>query len=129
QSGNDLLIAFANLLRDYQTDDITLARYGGEEFVLLLPNYSKDEAIEMAEEIRRTVEQSNFVIMPDLGEAKEPTVVQMTISAGVATFPEDASNGKELMRNADRALYIGGKQAGRNKVGIYVEENSQVTIN
>ncbi|MFD1203989.1 GGDEF domain-containing protein [Sporosarcina contaminans] len=129
QSGNDLLIAFANLLRDYQTDDITLARYGGEEFVLLLPNYSKDEAIEMAEEIRRTVEQSNFVIMPDLGEAKEPTVVQMTISAGVATFPEDASNGKELMRNVDRALYIGGKQAGRNKVGIYVEENTQVTIN
>ena len=43
----------------------------------------------------------------------------MTVSIGVASVPEDAGDAKELLRNADRALYIGGKQAGRNKVGVY----------
>jgi two-component system, cell cycle response regulator len=45
--------------------------------------------------------------------------VNITISLGVATAPEDAENAKDLLRNADRALYIGGKQSGRNLVGVY----------
>ena len=45
--------------------------------------------------------------------------VNITISLGVATAPEDAKSAKDLLRNADRALYIGGKQSGRNLVGVY----------
>lgn len=126
QSGNDLLCTFAALLRSYQTSDITLARYGGEEFVMILPNCEKEEAVELAESIRKDVEASSFKIIPDLSEEREPTIVQMTISVGVATMPIDAKDGKELLRNADRALYIGGKQAGRNRVGVYVEEKENV---
>ncbi|MCM3743491.1 GGDEF domain-containing protein [Sporosarcina luteola] len=126
QSGNDLLCTFAALLRSYQTSEMTLARYGGEEFVMILPDYEKDEAVGLAEMIRKEVEETNFKIIPDLSEDREPTIVNMTVSVGVATMPMDAKDGKELLRNADRALYIGGKQAGRNRVGIYIEEKENV---
>lgn len=123
QSGNDLLCAFADLLRGYQAEDITLARYGGEEFVMVLPNYSKAEAVGLAGKIRKDVEESSFHIIPDLSEDRGPTIVHMTVSIGVASIPEDALGAKDLLRNADRALYIGGKQAGRNRVGVYEQEN------
>ncbi|MGN7388430.1 GGDEF domain-containing protein [Sporosarcina sp. SAFN-015] len=122
QSGNDLLCAFAALLRSCQTPEMTLARYGGEEFVIVMPNYKKEDAVEFAEMIRKKMEESSFEIIPDLLEDRKPAIVQMTISVGVATLPMDAKDGKELLRNADRALYIGGKQAGRNRVGVYEEE-------
>ena len=62
QSGNDLLNAFAALLRSCQTSEMTLARYGGEEFVMILPNFEKEEAVEFAEidsEESRRVEFQN----------------------------------------------------------------------
>ena len=55
-------------------------------------------------------------VNPYLTENREPSLVQMTVSVGVANVPEDARDSKDLIRNADRALYIGGKQAGRNRV-------------
>lgn len=119
QCGNDLLIALAEVLKSFVSEGVTLARYGGEEFVLTLPNFSKNETIELAERIRNEVELSVFRIIPDLSEKREPIDVHMTVSLGVASVPEDSSDVKELLRNADRALYIGGKQAGRNKVGVY----------
>lgn len=126
QSGNDLLCTFAALLRSYQKSEMTLARYGGEEFVMILPDYEKAEAVELAETIRKEMEESSFEIIPDLTKNRELTIVNMTISIGVATMPMDAKDGKELLRNADRALYIGGKQAGRNRVGVYEEEKENV---
>lgn len=125
QSGNDLLCAFASILQSYAHAGLTLARYGGEEFVFILPDWTKEEAIALAETIRKKVESTNFTIIPDLSLDREPVIVQMTCSIGVASLPEDAADGKDLLRNADRALYIGGKQAGRNKVGVY-EENSKM---
>lgn len=127
QSGNDLLCAFASQLKDYQMDGMTLARYGGEEFVMILPECTKEEAVELAHIIRKKVEETIYNVIPDLSKEREPTVVHMTCSIGVATIPIDASDGKELLRNADRALYIGGKQAGRNRVGVY-GENSNVNV-
>lgn len=119
QSGNDILCAFANLLRQHISGDATLARYGGEEFVILLPNYTKQQATKLAEAIRAEIEETSFSIIPDLSEDRVPTIVNMTISGGVAAIPEDSSGSKDLLRNADRALYISGKQAGRNRIGVY----------
>lgn len=124
QSGNDLLCAFASILQEYTCDGVTLARYGGEEFVFILPDWRKEAAIALAETIRKRVESATFSIIPDLSTDREPTIVQMTCSVGVASLPEDAADGKDLLRNADRALYIGGKQAGRNKVGVYENHSS-----
>jgi diguanylate cyclase (GGDEF)-like protein len=122
QSGNDLLKSLARLLESFVPIDATLSRYGGEEFVIVLPSYGKSETIELAEKIRKDVESATFRIIPDLFKAREPVDVHMTVSIGIANVPIDAKNAKELLRNADRALYIGGKQAGRNKVGVYGRE-------
>ncbi|WP_210468774.1 sensor domain-containing diguanylate cyclase [Sporosarcina sp. 6E9] len=123
ECGNVILVRLAELLRKFTTTGTTLARYGGEEFVFLLPNTTKEEAANLAEEIRAEVEKTNFVITPDLSEEKPlgriSIEVNITISLGVATAPEDADHPKDLLRNADRALYIGGKQSGRNLVGVY----------
>ncbi|CAM3109502.1 GGDEF domain-containing protein [Filibacter tadaridae] len=124
QSGNDLLVALARLLEKVVPEKATLARYGGEEFVIALPDIEKEAAIELAEQIRHEVDQSLFTIVPDLSEEREPVDVHMTVSIGVASVPEDADDAKALIRNADRALYIGGKQAGRNRVGVYGGDKS-----
>lgn len=121
ESGNDLLIQLAELLRQYVEPSETVARYGGEEFVVLLPGVLKIEATRRAEQLRRLVESHLFSIKADLSANRKSIDVNMTISLGVATGPGDARNAQELLRNADRALYIGGKQAGRNRVGVYGE--------
>lgn len=119
QSGNDLLNALARLLESFVPIDATLSRYGGEEFVIVLPSYVESETIKLAEKIRNEVESSIFRVIPDLSKESKPVDVHMTVSIGIANVTEDATDAKELLRNADRALYIGGKQAGRNKVGVY----------
>ncbi|WOV82949.1 GGDEF domain-containing protein [Sporosarcina jeotgali] len=125
QSGNDILCTFAQILKKYETDGRTLARYGGEEFVLLLPDFTKDEAVSLAERIRKEVERYTFEIKPDLSNDNESIGINLTVSLGVSSIPEDTQSDSSLLRNADRALYIGGKQAGRNRVGVYEGELTQ----
>lgn len=119
ESGNDLLVKLADLLRKHSAPKDILARYGGEEFVFVMPNCDKVTASKRAEKIRQEVEATVFTINPDLSENRSLIDVQMNVSLGVATMPDDADSSLSLMRNADRALYIGGKQAGRNKVGVF----------
>jgi len=123
ESGNLILVNVAKILKMYVEPNDILARYGGEEFVILMPNTSKEEAIKRAELIRREIECTAFTIIPDLSDDRSPIEVRITVSIGIANMPVDAKNVKDLMRNADRALYIGGKQAGRNRVGVYEEES------
>ena len=120
QSGNDILYGFARLLEKLLPDNGTVGRYGGEEFVYILPGYSKEEAVEFAEHIRLIIRQHIFTIIPDLGEDKYPVKVSITSSVGVANAPTDTDEALNLIRNADRALYIGAKQAGRDRVAEYV---------
>lgn len=121
QSGNDILVQLADILREEFGDEGTIARYGGEEFVILLPNYSKDIAVLLAENLRKRIEKHDFRIENDLGEDRGQQIVHITLSIGVSTAPDDSDEGMSLIRNADRALYIGAKQAGRNKVAAYVK--------
>lgn len=122
ESGNMILVELSQILQKFMKPGETLARYGGEEFVLILPNETKVKASERAEAIRAKVERTSFTIIPDLLEDRVPIDIQITASFGVATLPKDGKDTTALMRNADSALYIGGKQAGRNRVGIYGEE-------
>lgn len=121
ESGNDLLIKLSEILLKHVSAFETLARYGGEEFVLVLPNCNEAEAAIRAEKIRCEVEGTSFTIIPDLFKERTAINVHMTVSIGVASNVGSKSEGHGLLRNADRALYIGGKQAGRNKVGVYSE--------
>ncbi|EIM05627.1 diguanylate cyclase domain protein [Planococcus antarcticus DSM 14505] len=121
QSGNDILIQLADILREEIGDEGTIARYGGEEFVILLPDYSKELAMLLAENLRKRIEKHEFLIESDLAAERQQQTVHITMSIGVSTAPDDSDEGMALIRNADRALFIGAKQAGRNKVAAYVK--------
>ena len=82
-------------------------RFGGDEYQAVLPELSKAEALEVAEEIRRRVEAHAF----ERGDVAART----TISIGVATYPEDGTTRQELTHAADAALYR-AKRAGGNTV-------------
>ncbi|ALS74308.1 hypothetical protein AUC31_03110 [Planococcus rifietoensis] len=121
QSGNEILIALANLLTKMVGNEGTVARYGGEEFVILLPGYSKEVSMLFAENIRKEIEKHEFTIHSDLDDKRGTVGIKITMSIGVSSAPEDSDDAMAMIRNADRALYIGAKQAGRNKVAAYTK--------
>ncbi len=96
---------FRNQLRHYDVP----ARFGGEEFAILLPETGSEEALEIAERIRRAVAAKTF----EAETANEP--VRVTISLGVATFPAEGHDPSELVHHADLAVYR-AKLQGRNRV-------------
>jgi diguanylate cyclase (GGDEF)-like protein len=108
-AGDDLLKDLARLFKSNSRAVTVLARYGGEEFVALAPETPKEGAVIYAERLRHEVERHPFA-----GRESQP-LGMVTISAGVATFPEDGTDGATLINNADRALYE-AKENGRNRV-------------
>lgn len=121
QSGNSILCDFARTLEGEVGSKGLLARFGGEEFVILLPNMSKSEALHLAEDIRMNVQHKLFEIGSDLSLSHIKEHVTITTSVGVSTAPEDCDKPMALIRNADRALYVGAKQKGRNRVAEYLK--------
>jgi diguanylate cyclase (GGDEF)-like protein len=112
RAGDDVLRRVCGLLRGAVRQVDTLARYGGEEFMLLLPQVTKAEAREVAEKLRRAVEENVFP-----HGSTQPTG-RVTISIGVANWPVDATEQDRLVDCADAALYA-SKRAGRNGVTSY----------
>lgn len=107
--GDAVLQQVAELLRSRVRETDVVARYGGEEFTVLLPETPKAIALQVAEKIRAAVEAQSFV-----GAQPQPGG-RLTISLGVATFPDDITNAQALLQTADQALYR-AKNAGRNQV-------------
>jgi len=88
--------------------EIDLAcRYGGEEFAVMLPETSRDGAYSVAERIRKCAEESVFRAYDER--------LKLTVSLGVASYPDDSSNPPGLIEAADEALYK-GKRSGKNVV-------------
>ncbi len=107
QLGDEVLKKVAaKLKKNIRATDIA-ARYGGEEFVAVLPETAIDQALVVAEKIRSIVE--------NLALAHNGKTLRVTISLGVAVFPDEAANKDELIRLADNALYS-AKRAGKNCV-------------
>ncbi len=107
-SGDKVLKRFARLLYEHIREVDTVARYGGEEFVLLLPGTDKEAAVMVAEKIRLLVSHTPFPHIKKMQSGK------VTVSAGVATYPDDARDGEELIQKTDQAMYQ-AKKAGRNQ--------------
>jgi len=108
-AGDEVLKKMGQLLRGSLREDDVVARYGGEEFVILYPGASKALAYRLAQGLRRAVESHPFA-----GAEHQP-LGAVTISGGVAAYPQDARSEVELIRAADHALYQ-AKNAGRNRI-------------
>ncbi len=87
-----------------------LARYGGEEFAAVLPGTSKEEAIKLAERLRDGIEKET--------SSKSIAPRKVTVSVGVASYPEDADEKEKLIFCADGALYE-AKKLGKNQTRAY----------
>lgn len=99
--GDKVLRQIGEILKgSFRSYDI-VARYGGEEFTVILPGMDKGKAKEVAERIRVSIKETKIP-----GEEKLPSG-KLTVTIGVATFPDDASSAEELIGIADNALYHG----------------------
>lgn len=111
------------LVKDMREVD-TVARYGGEEFVIILPDASEQEAISVAQRLRKAVQNSSFKIEGLEGDER------LTISIGIAVYGPDATTRQKLLEYADAALYA-AKSRGRNQVLAYshlqIEERKEVS--
>jgi diguanylate cyclase (GGDEF)-like protein len=105
--GNVLLTSVAAILKMNARKMDTVARYGGEEFVILMPE-SRGAEREMAERIRKKIEQTEFVGIAE-------GTIRVTISGGFCAYPNDAASIDDLLIKADKALYA-AKTAGRNRI-------------
>jgi diguanylate cyclase (GGDEF)-like protein len=111
--GDTVLRQIALALKECGREYDTIARYGGEEFAAVLPGCSSALALQVAERLRRAVEEA-------------PTDVPVTASAGVATYPYDGIDANGLLQAADQALYA-GKREGRNRVRSAEQARSAVS--
>lgn len=111
-ASDELLRSLAALLRQNLRPGDLCCRYGGEEFVVAMPETDGDEALRVAERLRAAIDGHPFP-----HQEKQPGG-NVTISGGVAVYPEDAPNAAELTTNADIALYE-AKRSGRNRVLRY----------
>ncbi len=111
-TGDTVLKQIGQILQRNLREVDTVARFGGEEFVLLLPDTDKHGAIAVAEKVRRLVEQHRFMT-----EGRGVSS-QITISAGIASYPDDVSEMDDLIDHADIALYR-AKDSGKNRVICY----------
>ncbi|WP_291633616.1 diguanylate cyclase [Clostridium sp.] len=85
-----------------------VSRIGGEEFSVILPDCPSEQALEVAERLRLAVE-IHYFILPD------KTKINITVSIGAATYPDNVSDLEDVVKHADTALYS-AKRTGRNKV-------------
>ena len=117
--GNEALKSVAAILRLALRKIDILARYGGEEFAIILPATDNKQALKAADRICTMMRNE---VIP--GMDSQP-LKQLTLSAGVASFPEDAKNDVDLTDRADKALYLAKKQ-GRDRA-ISFEGITEVT--
>ena len=101
-AGDEVLQRIAEIMRESTRKNDCCARYGGEEFVIVLPDTAAADALDTAEHIRARV------------AAKKFSGRKMTLSIGVATFPEDADDAEAIIAVADEALYQ-AKREGRDR--------------
>jgi diguanylate cyclase (GGDEF)-like protein/putative nucleotidyltransferase with HDIG domain len=119
-AGDSVLAGIAEVFQTELRDYDVPARFGGEEFAILLPETSYDHALEVAERIRAAVAARSF----EVHTANEP--ITATISMGVASFPQDASDPNELVHRADLAVYR-AKLQGRNRVIGAADESTPIS--
>lgn len=109
QKGDQILKQIARLLSLSARKQDSIYRYGGEEFAIILTRTTKHEARAIAERIRTAIERYDFQ------QTNNPADKRLTVSSGLATFPDDADSKDTLLACADKALYE-AKHQGKNRI-------------
>lgn len=117
QKGDDVLRAVTGVLRRCSRESDFLARYGGEEFVMILPNTGLSEAKTLAERIRVAVAEMEV----------DRVDLRVTISIGVAAFPDSAADADGVLGAADAAL-LRAKARGRNRVCVHCDGQDDLAV-
>lgn len=105
-----------SIMNDLRSGDAA-ARFGGDEFAAFLLDADLPQAMVAAERIRQSIAEHDF---PVLRQGVESSIHKITVSIGVASFPDDSTDPIELVEMADSALYR-AKRIGRNRVSAYRE--------
>ena len=109
--GDKALVTVARHFRLQAGKEAIACRFGGEEFVLMIPGCNKADAAETAERVRRAVAADSVPVDGPGGS------IRVTVSLGVAVYPEDARTIEDLVSAADEAVYE-SKHGGRNRVSV-----------
>lgn len=109
-AGDIALQEVARIIQEEKRDSDIAARYGGEEFVVLMPHTQSLNATALAERLRRKIETTAIEV--------NESIFSLTISGGLASYPIDATDPKELLSIADNALYL-AKGAGKNTISLF----------
>ncbi|PIW63424.1 MAG: hypothetical protein COW13_01820 [Candidatus Omnitrophica bacterium CG12_big_fil_rev_8_21_14_0_65_50_5] len=108
QTGDMILKGIANVLKESSRQQDYICRYGGEEFSLILTDTNKEQGHAIAERVRKHIEGLAFPT------PKSETPLKVTVSLGLAAFPDNASAKDDLIAKADKAMYI-AKFSGKNQ--------------
>ena len=119
QAGDAVLKQVAQTLKSNSRATDIVCRYGGEEMSIILTNTDKEEAVNKAQRVCKAVAERVFKL-------SATQTVHVTISLGVATFPENGDTPQQIIEYADQGLYY-AKEHGRNQVGLaeYIENPPQ----
>ena len=107
--GSKLLIEVSHVLKSVLRKNDYAFRYGGDEFVVILPETDVEGALVAAERFRRVISSTDFII--------DGVHLKLTVSVGLAGYPEHAKNYRDIIRMADEAMYC-GKNKSRNIVFV-----------
>jgi len=111
-AGDTAMVQIADLIKKQTRASDVATRYGGEEFMIILPETGIDEASAVAERIRESIAEHQFV-----SEEGTP-MASLSVTIGLSALPDHASTKKDLIRTADIALYK-GKTMGKNRVVVF----------
>ncbi len=114
QKGDEILQGVSGIIMNSLRKEDIAARYGGEEIIILLPGAGEEEGLEVAEKLRKKIENARLLGLHN----------PLTISLGSAAYPKHSSWAKDLIEKADQALYH-AKENGRNQSCLYKEDMSK----
>lgn len=116
-AGDQALIKISDVLIENTNEKDIVVRYGGEEFAIIFPDIQGQNSYKAIEKIRKAVE-NNFNRVGTFSEF-------ITISAGVASYPQDGKTVETILEHADQAMYA-AKQSGRNKAILYTKIDEDI---
>jgi len=110
KAGDDFLVQISDVIKDNIRAGDIACRYGGDEFVIVMCNLAAKSAYRRAEGLRKAVAEKALIYRNE--------DVNISVSIGIAAFPEHGRSGDKLLQRADQALYE-AKRLGKNRVIVF----------